>query len=354
MSDEQSAPVEPEPLVRPSTDAETGPTPGAADTEVGRSAGFATSAGEPEPTERVPTPAQADGLDQGSTSISTPNGPQPAAMVPNAATVPVWGVLSAPFMPAQAYSISAQARNRALRGTRIGLGYAAIAAVTALLVIAIGSPGPVRVAAVADPAATISPAAAPSPSPSTAGTAPSTSSSASASPTPTVTGHVSSSGIHSGDLRYFLLPPPDGPSSVQGDPDGTTESLNDIVARYGGGSSVRSLLHEYGFKAACDRVYQDSTMGANVSIELLRFSGSSGSSQWLSGYKAVNGAERISVPGVSGAVGWSYQKDDTYVLIGVYRDGDTFFEVSIYGEEPVFPTDLAQVIKSEHARLANG
>lgn len=278
MSDAQSEPVEPEPLTPPSADAESGPPPGAADTEAGQSAGFATSAGEPEPTEHAATAAQADGLGQGSTSISTQSGLQPAVMMPErgafggaggpgalampggpgAPEVPVWGALSGPFMAASASSTSAKARNRALLGTGVGLGYAAIAAVTA----------------------------------------PSTAPPTSATPTPTVTGRVSN-GVHSGDLRYFLLPAPDGPSSVQGDPDGTTESRDQIVENYGGSSSVRSLLSEFGFKAACTRTYQDSTMGANVAIDLIRFADASGSAAWLSGFRATDGSgiERISVPG---------------------------------------------------------
>ncbi|WP_157436526.1 hypothetical protein [Actinospica robiniae] len=269
--------------------------------------------------------------------------------------MPAWGTLSASFLTASSTSASAKARGRVLLGTGIGLGYAAIAAVTAFAVIAIASPGPVRVASLADTTATSAASAAPSPSPSTASAAPTTQPPTSATPTSTVTGHVSG-GVHSGDLRYFLLPPPDGPSSVQGDPDGATETTNDVVDAYGGGSSVRSLLRELGFKAACDRTYQDSTMGANVTIELLRFAGSNGSSQWLSGFtgSTSSGTKRISVPGVSGAVGWSYHKGGTYVLIGAYRDGDTFFQVSIFGDEPVTASDLAQVIKAEHARLGNG
>jgi hypothetical protein len=200
--------------------------------------------------------------------------------------------------------------------------------------------------------ATGSAKAKPAASPSTAAT------SASPKPTPTpsstVTGSVSD-GIHSGDLRFFLLPPPQGPSSVQGDPDGTSESIDDVLATYSDSSQVRTYLEQAGFKTAATRTYQDSTMGANVTVQLLQFDSSTGSENWLSTFEfSGDGYQSISVPGESGAEGWSYAKDGTYELVGAYREGDTFMQVTIYGAQSVPAQDLGQVISAEHSRLANG
>ena len=173
-------------------------------------------------------------------------------------------------------------------------------------------------------------------------------------PSPTVTGSVSD-GIHSGDLRYFLLPPPQGPSSVQGDPDGTTETVDEAVAAYDGDSSQVSELQQAGFKTACDRTYQDSTLGANVEIQLIQFKSTYDAEQWTESF-GLSGAgyASISVPGVSAAKGWSYADNGSYNLVGLYDEGDTFIEVQIFGTQSLPAQDLGQVIGAEHDRLANG
>jgi len=169
-----------------------------------------------------------------------------------------------------------------------------------------------------------------------------------------VTGSVSG-GVHSGDLRFFLLPPPQGPSSVQGDPDGNTDTLDEAISAYGGTSGQHSILEQAGFKTAAARTYQDTTMGANVRILLIQFDSSTESRQWLGGISfSGSGYASISVPGVSGALGWSYAKDNYYELVGLYREGDTYFEVHLYGQQLIPASDLGQVVGAEHARLANG
>ena len=430
MSDDQSAPVEPEGFPRPTDNVEPGREPGADDTVVETNAAFATPAGQSaseagestdtdasatqadertderadlradehtdehaqahtqqhgaqqdieqaaapgfEPVtqpavESAQSPASAvDSTTQQATQPPVQAWPQPAAQQgwpsadPNAAPAVgfEYGVTSISTQGGiGAFGAEPKPRNKALLGTGIGLGYAALAAVAAFAVISIASPGPVKVAGLAGastPAAAASSAPAASPSPAPTSAAPSTAPPTSATPTSTVTGHVSD-GVHTGDLRFFLLPPPDGSSSVQGDPDGTTESLSDVVSDYGGSSDVKTSLRQLGFKTACDRTYQDSSIGANVDIQLIRLGGSSDASAWLSGFtESGSGIKSISVPGESGAKGWSWKSDGSYEVFGAYRDGDTFFDVDIYGDQPISAADLASVIKAEHARLANG
>ena len=248
----------------------------------------------------------------------------------------------------------------------LGAAYVVLAAGTAFGVISGTSPAAVDVTAVnasayagelasAGPAPTpASSASAKATSSASASTAPTSAPPTSASPASTVTGTVSD-GVHKGDLRYFLLPPPQGSSSVQGDPDGTAESLDDVVQEFGGTSDIRSYLKQLNFKAACDRTYQDSTIGANVTIELIRFASSSDASQWASGFELDGGGfKHISVPGESGASGWSYQKDGNYQLTGVYHDGDTFYQVTIFATQSVPASALGSIIKAQHSRLANG
>jgi hypothetical protein len=240
----------------------------------------------------------------------------------------------------------------------LGVGYAVLAAGTAFGVIGSKSPAPVDVTAV-NASAYAAPVGASSASTKSGATAsasaaPTTAAPTTATPTSTVTGTVSG-GVHHGDLRFFLVPPPQGASSVQGDPDGTAETIDDVVADYSDPSQVKDSLKEIGFKAACDRTYQDSTIGANVTIQLVQFGSSSASSEWLSSFSySGDGYASIPVSGESGAEGWSYAKDGNYELIGVYRDGDTFFQVEIFGAQSIPAAELGKVVKAEHARLANG
>jgi hypothetical protein len=264
-------------------------------------------------------------------------------------------------------SVGNKPARRAGWAAALGVGYVVLAAGTAFGVIADKSPAAVDVTAVnasayaatASPTASVSAAAGAHASKSaSAGTAPSPSAAATttaaATPKSTVTGSVSA-GIHHGDLRYFLLTPPQGASSVQGDPDGTTQTIDDVISTYTDQSQVKSSLQQMGFKTACERTYQDTTMSANVDIELLQFDGSGGASQWLSDFGfSGNGYQSISVSGESAAVGWSYAKAGYYELVGAYREGDTFFQVTIYGQSVIPAQDLGRVISAEHARLAHG
>jgi hypothetical protein len=374
--------------------------PGAEDTEVFANAEFATvpvqqpsdepearaAAQGPEQTREQSPPSREQGR-QGSEQVqqqgqgmeeaaapdpapqaaNTPQALIPPPLQPQQPGVPAWG---GPAWAGTAYqhtSTDGGSAPKGRRGRRIagfGITYAILAAGTAFGVIAAESPAPVDVTAVnasaytgalaaasasasAHPAASSSAGASASASPTTA--PPTT-----ATPASTVSGRVSD-GVHSGDLRYFLLPPPQGTSSVQGDPDGDKESLDDIVQEFGGGSDITSLLHQLGFKNACDRTYQDSTMGANVRTELIQFSSSSNAAQFLSGFELDGGGfQSISVPGESGAHGWSYAKDGSYRLVGVYRDGDTFYEVDVIAPQSVPSSALGSVVTAEHSRLAKG
>jgi hypothetical protein len=243
--------------------------------------------------------------------------------------------------------------NRGLVFTAIGACYAVLAVGTAAAVVAAASPAPINYAALAAPRGATTASASASASASSRASA---SAAASPSPTPsprsTVVGSVHD-GIHSGDLRFFLLPPPDGPSSVQGDPDGTKESLGTVSSEYGSGAE--SILQGLRFKAGATITFQDSAIGANVTIELLQFGSSGDASQWRSGFELTSGGfTSFSVPGEPGASAWSSKSDDNYTYIGTYDEGDTFFEVSIYGTQSVSHSAMGDLIKQQHARLADG
>lgn len=254
-------------------------------------------------------------------------------------------------------SATPKRRNRGLIVTAIGLSYLVLAAGTAAAVVAVASPAPVEAAALSSvsagsggsgggstpstTASAASPSASPSPSPSP-------------SPSSTVVGSVKD-GVHSGDLRYFLVPPPDGPSSVHGDPDGTTEGLSDVVTEYGGSSDVKSFLNQMGFKGGARRTYQDSTLGANVSIELLQFDSSGDADTWLQGFQLNgNGWTSFSVSGESGASAREKNSDGIDELVGVYAEGDTFYQIRVFGTDTLPHSDLSDLMNAQHGRLAHG
>jgi len=87
----------------------------------------------------------------------------------------------------------------------------------------------------------------------------------------------------------------------------------------------------------------------------MQFGSSDDSEEWLSTFEySGDGYQSISVPGESGAEGWSYAKGGNYELVGAYREGDTFFQVEIFGTQVIPAQDLGQVISAQHSRLANG
>ncbi len=262
---------------------------------------------------------------------------------------PDTGLAAYPAAPAPA-----KRRNRGLIITAIGASYLVLAAGTAAAVVAVASPAPVDIAALSSPSTGASGAGRASASATAASPSASASPSPSPSPKSTVVGSVKD-GVHSGDLRYFLLPPPDGPSSVQGNPDGDTESMSDVVKQYGGSSDVKSFLNQMSFKGGARRTYQDSAMGANVSIELLQFGSSDDATNWLQGFQLnSSGWTTFSIPGESGATAREKNSDGLDDLIGVYAEGDTFYEITIFGTQTVPHSDLANLMTGEHGRLAHG
>lgn len=276
-----------------------------------------------------------------------------AGVVTDAAAEAMAASAPAADTPDTASDTPRRQRHRALIATAIGASYVALAAGTAAAVVAVASPAPVNVAALASTSA--SPAAT-SPSSASASSTVRVSASPSPSPSPrsTVVGSVRD-GVHRGDLRYFLLPPPETPGSVQGDPDGTREGLDDILKEYGGDSQVKSALEQLGFKTGATRTYQDSDLGANVSVELLQFDSGDNANSWLQGFQ-LNGSDwtSFSIPGEPGAMAREKHTDGLYSLIGVYTEGDTFYQVDVYGSQSLPQADLSNLMIGEYGRLSHG
>lgn len=238
----------------------------------------------------------------------------------------------------------------------VGLAYVLLAAGAAAAVVALASPAPV------DTAALGSPTGAATASATRTGSAPTSTrpNSIASDPASTVTGTVSG-GIHHGDLRYFLLPPSGGPSSVQGDPDGTAESETAVIGEYGtdgDSSEITRVLKKLDFKSGATRTYQDSSLGADVTIELVQFGSPTEAKQWLGAFQGSlpMGSTALTIPGEPGSTGWSDADAvaGSYSLTGLFTEGDTYYDVTVVGPQEIDQSSLTNLMTSQYSRLANG
>ena len=142
-------------------------------------------------------------------------------------------------------------------------GLVALVALTAGAVVALGS-SPDRTHAA--PAAT---ATTPSATPTATNTAPSTPVSDSATTAAPAAGTVRD-GVHSGDLRFFLLPAPKD-ADVYGDPAGSPLTSDDIASGAADPAASRRALTTYGFRGGAHRTYLTADGEAEVTIRLARF-----------------------------------------------------------------------------------
>jgi hypothetical protein len=238
----------------------------------------------------------------------------------------------------------------------VGLAYVVLAAGAAAAVVALASPAPVDTAALGSP-----PRAATASATRTGGASASTRPNSVASgPVSTITGTVSG-GIHHGDLRYFLLPPSGGPSSVQGDPDGTAEGETAVIGEYGtdgDSSEITQVLKKLDFKSGATRTYQDSSLGADVTIELVQFGSPTDAKKWLGAFQGSlpAGSTALTIPGESGSTGWSDADavDGSYSLTGLFTEGDTYYDVTVVGPQEIDQSSLTNLMTSQYSRLANG
>lgn len=251
-------------------------------------------------------------------------------------------------------------KNRAAFAGAVGLVYVLLAAGTAAAVVAVAAPAPVNTTALGDPTGSAGSATATAAATLASNGAGSTGSVAipppptigDPLPTSTVTGAVSN-GVHTGDLRYFLLPAPQGPSSVQGAPDGTAETIADVVTAYGGGSTKQNLTQLH-FVGAVTRTYQDSDLGANVTVNLLQFDSHTDAAEWLSLLSKPAGVTAVTVPGETGSVNWFQAGSGNYWLNGNFVEGDTFYSVAVYSVSQLGDDSLTNLMNSQYDRLANG
>ncbi|GAB2740926.1 hypothetical protein [Kitasatospora kifunensis] len=253
-------------------------------------------------------------------------------------------------------------RPRALTVTLATLGLLVVTAAGATVTVAVGKPDHSRArVAAAGLNGSSTPAPGTSASPSD-GDGPSDSPSPvplpslTLAPAPSSTLHGTVSGpTHGGDLRFFLLPIPDGGESY-GSPDGIALTVDDLAKDYGQSTQIKSVLDSYGYQEAAFREYRSADGKMDVSARLMRFSSADNAKAFLQGDSYGEG-QPTGVDGDSDAKGYVFKPDQqayTGGLVGLSSVGDVEYEVRVSVKGDPDKALLADAMRRQHDRLVAG
>lgn len=245
------------------------------------------------------------------------------------------------------------------RPARVALAVAGLLAVTATstaVTVAVGRPEDRPRAVAAAPAATPSATASATPSPSPSPTVvPSTPPPPAPKPSSTLHGTVSGD-RHGGDLRFFLVPMPDGAESY-GSSDGTKLSTDDLSAEFGNSDEIPRILKSYGYQDdAAERRYRTADGKQEVSVRMLRFRNSDMAREFAKGMSFDSG-DSFDIDGDSGAKGVLMKPEQeawTGKLVGVSSVGDVEYQVSVYVKGTPDKALLADAMRRQRERLGSG
>ncbi|WP_035847101.1 hypothetical protein [Kitasatospora azatica] len=253
---------------------------------------------------------------------------------------------------------------RAVTVTLATIGLLAITAASATVTVAVGKPDHQHRTVALAPGASPSAKAGASATPSAAATAPSASPSPtpvpvpslSLAPAPSSTVHGTVNGnTHGGDLRYFLLPIPDGGESY-GSPDGTDLTTDDLAKEYSKSTDIKGVLDSYGYQEAVYRQYRTADGRMEVSTRLLRFSSRENAKAFAQGATFSKG-DQVDVDGDSEAKGYVFKPEQqafTGELIGISYVGDVEYEVTVDVKGDPDKALLADAMKRQRDRLGSG
>ncbi|GAB2578501.1 hypothetical protein GCM10027168_09400 [Streptomyces capparidis] len=173
----------------------------------------------------------------------------------------------------------------------------------------------------------------------------------SGAPSPAVTGSVSG-GVHRGDLRYFLLPLPEG-AEPYGEPAGDPAGAAD--AAIGLGSVTEDSLRQRGFRQGALRVFRTADGSGEVNVKLLRF-GSAGQARDFAGEDLFEGPA-VSLPGESGTRATRLESsaaESTDALVAVGQEGDVAFTITVTGAGEPSAARMAELVADQRERLRTG
>ncbi|MER5638372.1 hypothetical protein ABT095_15605 [Kitasatospora sp. NPDC002227] len=260
---------------------------------------------------------------------------------------------------AAADAVEVRRRPRAVTVALATAGLLAVTAASAAVTVAVGRPDGRTTVAARPPVAQQSKSA--SASPSASPTPSATPSAAPVTPTPTPapssTVHGTVDGqTHGGDIRYFLLPLPEG-AEVYGSADGNSLSSKEVAAEFGSTDDIAGVLDSYGYQDdAADRHYRTLDGKQDVMTRLLRFKSRQMAKEFARGTTFKSG-DTFDIDGDDEAHGVILKPEQqawTGELIGVGSVGDIEYEVKVLVKGTPDKALLMDAMKRQRERLATG
>ncbi|MGW3040970.1 hypothetical protein ACWC9T_13225 [Kitasatospora sp. NPDC001159] len=231
-------------------------------------------------------------------------------------------------------------------------GLLAVTAASAAVTVAVGKPDTRPAAAAPAPVTTASasasatPSAVPVPVPTAVPTEP--------KPASTVKGTVNGS-THEGDLRYFLLPIPDGGESY-GPADGMAMTHDEVSAMFGKPDDIDTLLKDLGYKDGALRTYRTADGKAEVTVTLLHLGSADIASRFVKFYN-IKSQEPIDIDGDPNAHGFRKKpKNEAFTgsMTGIGSQGDVQYTIDVEVKGTPDKALLNDLMKRQREWLASG
>ncbi|MEW2522173.1 hypothetical protein [Actinacidiphila alni] len=234
----------------------------------------------------------------------------------------------------------------------VAAGLVAVTAVTVGVVVAVGSSsGHADASATTTPPPAASPALPPVPS-LTPSSVPSSEASASV-PAARVSGHVAD-GVHTGDLRFFLLPAP-ADAEVSGDRDGAPYTADDIAGSAAKPSDARAALTTYGFRSGAYRTYLTGDGAYEISARLIRL----GSPAQAAAYYRQHTFDGAPVPLGAAYPARAYDlasasAESTGAVVALSYQGDVQITLTLTGDTTPSARYVRGLLDAQYQRLRTG
>lgn len=221
----------------------------------------------------------------------------------------------------------------------------ALTGVTAGAVVVLGSSsGHAEEAAPASSAPAVPAAHSPAAATSTPSTAP---------PASTVKGQVSR-GKHTGDLRFFLLPPSKD-AEVYGDEAGSALTAAEVASTASDEAEMKRALKEYGFRSGAYRTYLTAGGGAEVTVKLSRFADAASAVGYYDAHYYEG--DKLTLTGGYPARAYhltSASSESTDSLLAISYQGDVHITITVTGGKTADPRLLQNLLDAQYQRLKTG
>ncbi|MDJ0345083.1 hypothetical protein QMK19_31190 [Streptomyces sp. H10-C2] len=171
--------------------------------------------------------------------------------------------------------------------------------------------------------------------------------------TSTVKGQVSN-GVHTGDLRFFLLTPPRD-AEIYGDEAGSPLTAADLASGSADDAAAQRALTTYGFKSGAYRTYLTAGGGAEVSFKLSRFADPASAAQYYDTHYYEG--DKLSLPGGYPACAYhlkSGSDESADTLLAISYQGDVHITITVTGGRMPDQKLLQGLLDAQYQRLKTG